>query len=243
MNKPIKLLLEKIFDSINFNNTEIYFKDMFQLEVNIRDEKYNKLGTLIFKDRKEGYLFTNYENTILDYKKLIKFIKNYKNDGYVLESFCFGNDIWFYCNWKGLNNLISWTDYHNYALYGKVENMKNSYDSNNQILKNYDIKYESIFKLINDEHKKDMSYDLYIPNEKDLRYIFNIVNEYNLYGILKLSRDNYWSCSQYEYGKSNYANLVSFYDGGIFAQCKQYRYRSIGLIKFNKIQQLLFYEK
>ena len=98
---------------------------------------------------------------------------------------CFGEGLWVYLDWIGLNKPLKWA-----LIKGRISNT-NGYENTQYILNKY--KKREIKGTIWEE-VQNCKYNVYIPNKKQLKIIYDVNKKYNL---LKLSTDYYWSSSQY----------------------------------------------
>ena len=141
-------------------------------------------------------------------------------------SICFGEGLWVYLDWIGLNKPLRWTQ-KNTKLYKDDIPDTNGYENTQYILNNYkkDIK-GTIW-----EEVQNCKYNVYIPDKNQLERIYNVNKKYNL---LSLSPDNYWSSSQYAdpYQLYYFAFSVYFYYGYVYFNNKTLAYRSVALLHF-----------
>ena len=138
-------------------------------------------------------------------------------------SICFGEGLWVYLDWIGLNKWLIWAK-ENTKLYKDKIPDTNGYDNTQYILNNYkkDIK-GTIW-----EEVQNCKYNVYIPDKKQLEIIYNVNKKYNL---LSLSDYYYWSSSQYPECYS-YTFGVNFYDSYVTDDNKTFDYRSVALLHF-----------
>ena len=139
---------------------------------------------------------------------------------------CFGEGLWVYLDWIGLNKPLRWTQ-KNTKLYNDEIPDTNGYENTQYILNNYkkDIK-GTIW-----EEVQNCKYPIYIPDKNQLKRIYNINENYKL---LSLSTNDYWTSSQYENSYQDYSNalLVDFNYGYVIFNYKIRRFRSVVLLHF-----------
>ena len=141
-------------------------------------------------------------------------------------SICFGEGLWVYLDWIGLNKWLIWA-HENTKLYKDKITDTNGYDNTQYILNNYkkDIK-GTIW-----EEVQNCKYNVYIPDKKQLERIYKVNEKYKL---LSLSTLIYWSSSQYASSSSDYdlAFSVEFYNGYVYYGNKTAGYCSVALLHF-----------
>ena len=139
---------------------------------------------------------------------------------------CFGEGLWVYLEWIGLNKELYWSQYDTKLYNDKIPDT-NGYKNTQYILNNYknDIK-ETIWEEI-----QDCKYNVYIPDKKQLEIIYKVNEKYNL---LSLSTDYYWSSSQFASSYSYYGNAfgVDLGYGDVYYNSKTLGYRSVALLYF-----------
>ena len=139
---------------------------------------------------------------------------------------CFGEGLWVYLDWIGLNKELYWSQYDTKLYNDKIPDT-NGYENTQYILNNYknDIK-ETIWEEI-----QDCKYPIYIPDKKQLEIIYKVNKKYKL---LNLSTDYYWSSSQFASSYSYYGNAfgVDFGYGDVYYNSKTLGYRSVALLHF-----------
>ena len=139
---------------------------------------------------------------------------------------CFGEGLWVYLDWIGLNKELYWSQYDTKLYNDKIPDT-NGYENTQYILNNYknDIK-ETIW-----EEVLNCKYPIYIPDKKQLEIIYNVNKRYKL---LSLSTDFYWSSSYSAYlGQYySYAFGVDFSDGYVSDCSKTIGFRSVALLHF-----------
>ena len=141
-------------------------------------------------------------------------------------SICFGEGLWVYLDWIGLNKPLRWTQ-KNTKLYKDDIPDTNGYENTQYILNNYkkDIK-GTIW-----EEVQNCKYNVYIPDKNQLERIYNVNKKYKL---LSLPTDYYWSSSQYasSYSNYDYAFGVYFGDGDVYYDNITNGQRSVALLHF-----------
>ena len=139
---------------------------------------------------------------------------------------CFGEGLWVYLDWIGLNKPLRWAQYDT-KLYNDNIPDTNGYENTQYILNNYK---NCIQRTIWEEVQK-CKYPIYIPDKKQLKRIYNVNEKYKL---LSLSTDNYWSSSQYADPDSYYDFTfdVIFGNGYMDYNGKTIEYRSVALLHF-----------
>ena len=139
---------------------------------------------------------------------------------------CFGEGLWVYLDWIGLNKPLRWAQ-ENTKLYKNNIPDTNGYENTQYILNNYknDIK-GTIW-----EEVQNCEYPIYIPDKNQLKIIYNLNKKYKL---LSLSTNAYWSSSQYADSGSFYFGAFGVYfdDGYGGNYNKQFRFRSVALLHF-----------
>ena len=139
---------------------------------------------------------------------------------------CFGEGLWVYLDWIGLNKPLRWA-HANTKLFKDNISDTNGYENTQYILNNYKNGIQgTIWKEI-----YNCKYSLYIPDKKQLKRIYNVNKKYKL---LRLSADYYWSSSQYADPYSRYYSAfgVYFYDGYVINDIKTTGYHSVALLHF-----------
>ena len=140
---------------------------------------------------------------------------------------CFGEGLWVYLDWIGLNKPLKWAR-KNTKLYLDDIPDTNGYKNTQYILNNYknDIK-ETIWEEI-----QDCKYNVYIPDKKQLEIIYKVNKKYNL---LSLSTYDYWSSSQcVDPNRGNGSGVFGAYfrDGYVGNYNKAHMWRSVTLLHF-----------
>ena len=139
---------------------------------------------------------------------------------------CFGEGLWVYLDWIGLNKPLRWAQ-ENTKLYKNNIPDTNGYENTQYILNNYkkDIK-GTIW-----EEVQNCEYPIYIPDKNQLKIIYNLNKKYKL---LSLSTNAYWSSSQYADSGSFYFGAFGVYfdDGYGGNYNKQFGFRSVALLHF-----------
>ena len=133
---------------------------------------------------------------------------------------CFGEGLWVYLDWIGLNKELLWAQY-NTKLYKNKIHDTNGYENTQYILN----KYKNNIKETIWEEIQKCKYDVYIPDKNQLKKI---------YKLLRLSTDFYWSSSYSAYlGQYySYAFGVDFGDGYVSDCSKTIGFRSVALLHF-----------
>ena len=139
---------------------------------------------------------------------------------------CFGEGLWVYLDWIGLNKPLRWTR-HNTSLYKNKIPDTNGYENTQYILNNY----KNCIQGTIWEDVQNCKYPIYIPDKNQLEIIYNINEKYKLLSLLPYY---YWSSSQYADSNSfyDYAFKVDFYDGYVSKLNKTAGYRSVALLHF-----------
>ena len=138
---------------------------------------------------------------------------------------CFGEGLWVYLDWIGLNKGLIWAR-KNTKLYQDNIPDTNGYENTQYILNNY----KNNIKGTIWEEVQNCKYNVYIPNKKQLEIIYNINEKYKL----SIPIYGYWSSSQHASPTQNYnyAFLVSFSNGSVYNDNKVIRFRSVALLHF-----------
>ena len=139
---------------------------------------------------------------------------------------CFGEGLWVYLDWVGLNRDLNWAHFDT-KLYNDEIPDTNGYENTQYILNNYK---KNIKGTIWGE-VQNCKYNVYIPDYNQLKRIYNINKKYKL---LPIYTHGYWSSSQYafSYQYCYYAFSVYFYDGSVDYVSKTNGYRSVALLYF-----------
>ena len=139
---------------------------------------------------------------------------------------CFGEGLWVYLDWIGLNKPLRWTR-HNTSLYKNKIPDTNGYENTQYILNNYKKNIKGTIW----EEVQNCKYNVYIPDKNQLKRIYNINEKYKL---LSLSTNDYWTSRQYADSNSNYndAFKVYFYYGYVYISNKTSGFRSVALLHF-----------
>ena len=139
---------------------------------------------------------------------------------------CFGEGLWVYLDWVGLNRDLNWAHLDT-KLYNDEIPDTNGYENTQYILNNY----KNCIQGTMWEEIQKCKYDVYIPDKNQLKIIYNVNKKYKL---LSLSDDFYWSSSQCAdfYSNYNYAFGVDFYNGNVEGSNKTYDYHSATLLHF-----------
>ena len=139
---------------------------------------------------------------------------------------CFGEGIWVYLDWIGLNKDLRWAQ-ENTKLYKNNISNTNGYDNTQYILNNY----KNCIQGTIWEEIQNCKYNIYIPDEKQLEIIYKVNKKYKL---LSITSKYFWSSSQYvfPYSDYHYAFDFNFYSGYVSLNNKTNRYRSVTLLHF-----------
>ena len=139
---------------------------------------------------------------------------------------CFGEDLWIYLDWIGLNKPLSWAQ-KDTKLYRDVDVPDtNGYENTQYILNNYKNNIQGTIW----EEIQNCEYNVYIPDKNQLKIISNVNKKYKL----SLSADYYWSSSQCAGSYSYYDDAfgVSFGNGYLYGSDKASWCRSVALLYF-----------
>ena len=139
---------------------------------------------------------------------------------------CFGEGLWVYLDWIGLNKPSRWA-HANTKLFKDNISDTNGYENTQYILNNY----KNCIQGTIWEEVQNCKYPIYIPDKKQLEIIYNINKKYKL---LSLSTNYYWTSSQYAnpYSNYSYALGVYFYNGNVSLFNKTGGYCSVALLHF-----------
>ena len=141
-------------------------------------------------------------------------------------SICFGEGLWVYLDWIGLNKPLRWA-HANTKLFKDNISDTNGYENTQYILNNY----KNCIQGTIWEDVQNCKYNVYIPDKNQLKRIYNINENYKL---LSLSTNDYWTSSQYvnPYQDYSHALLVDFNYGYVIFNYKIRRFRSVVLLHF-----------
>ena len=139
---------------------------------------------------------------------------------------CFGEGLWVYLDWVGLNRDLNWAHLDT-KLYNDEIPDTNGYENTQYILNNY----KNCIKETIWEEVQNCKYPIYIPDKNQLKIIYKVNKKYKL---LPIYTHGYWSSSQYafSYQYCYYAFSVYFYDGSVDYVSKTNGYRSVALLHF-----------
>ena len=139
---------------------------------------------------------------------------------------CFGEGLWVYLDWIGLNKPLRWA-HANTKLFKDNISDTNGYENTQYILNTY----KNCIQGTIWEEIQNCKYNVYIPDKKQLKRIYNINENYKL---LSLSTNDYWTSSQYENSYQDYscALLVDFNYGYVIFNYKIRGFRSVVLLHF-----------
>ena len=201
------------FDELSILNSAGKIGDI--LQINQYGEYQVKPGNLVNESIFDDIDFDDDDVTVFD--KLNKW-KDF--------AICFGEGLWVYLDWIGLNKGLSWAQIGTNLWQTKIPN-KNGYDKTQYILN----KYKKSIKGTIWEEVQNCKYNVYIPNKKQLERIYKVNKKYEL---MSLSTASYWSSSQYANSDSNYnsAFFVNFYNGYVYYFNKTNVCRSVALLHF-----------
>ena len=139
---------------------------------------------------------------------------------------CFGEGLWVYLDWVGLNRDLNWAHFDT-KLYNDEIPDTNGYENTQYILNNY----KNCIQGTMWEEIQKCKYDVYIPDKNQLKIIYKVNKKYKL---LPIYTHGYWSSSQYafSYQYCYYSISVYFYDGSVDYVSKTNGYRSVALLHF-----------
>ena len=224
VSKVIKKSINEVYDTSMYDNMYTSFNELSILnsagkigdilQINQYGEYQVKPGNLVNESIFDDIDFDD-DVTIFD--KLNKW-----------EDFaiCFGEGLWVYLDWIGLNKGLSWAQIGTNLWQAKIPN-KNGYDKTQYILN----KYKKNIKGTIWEEVQNCKYNVYIPNKKQLERIYKVNKKYQL---MRFSTDCYWSSSQYTSHNQfySYAFDGNFDDGYICIRDKTNKCRSVALLHF-----------
>ena len=138
---------------------------------------------------------------------------------------CFGEGLWVYLDWIGLNKPLRQTR-QNTKLYNDKIPDTNGYENTQYILNNYKNSIQGTIW----EEVQNCKYNVYIPDKNQLKIIYKVNEEYKLNNLIY----GYWSSSQCENSYYIYGSAlcVNFYNGYLYSDNKTIRYRSLALLHF-----------
>ena len=139
---------------------------------------------------------------------------------------CFGEGLWVYLDWIGLNKPLRWA-HANTKLFKDNISDTNGYENTQYILNNY----KNCIQGTIWEEVQNCKYNVYIPDKKQLKRIYKVNKKYKL---LSLSTNDYWTSSQYEspYQDYSHALLADFNYGYVIFNYKIRGFRSVVLLHF-----------
>ena len=139
---------------------------------------------------------------------------------------CFGEGLWVYLDWIGLNKPLRWA-HANTKLFKDNISDTNGYENTQYILNNY----KNCIQGTIWEEVQNCEYNVYIPDKNQLKRIYKVNKKYKL---LSLPTYYYWSSSQYENPYQDYscALLVDFNYGYVIFNYKIRGFRSVVLLHF-----------
>ena len=225
VSKVIKKSINEAYDTSIYDNMYTSFDELSILnsagkigdilQINQYGEYQVKPGNLVNESIFDDIDFDDDDVTVFD--KLNKW-KDF--------AICFGEGLWVYLDWIGLNKGLSWAQIGTNLWQAKIPN-KNGYDKTQYILN----KYKKSIKGTIWEEVQNCKYNVYIANKKELERIYKVNKKYEL---MSLSTNNYWSSSQYASPGSgyNYAFGVDFDNGNVGYGDKTNGYRSVALLHF-----------
>lgn len=245
--KTIKQIYESLFDNKDsediLDNSVLdeyiyddrYFNSYQELCNNMKP-KYNKFGVLIFrKINGNGFIVSNYTYDNTDNETIVKCIKRLNKNGYQLEFINFGNNIWVYYQWLGIDNEFPWCNYETNLQFDNIDTKENNGYKNTQlILNNYG---KEIKNTIFDNIRKS-EYDLYLPSIYELNDIFiSKLLKTNLFKFKELERliiksgDEYASSTQAQ--KNDDRIYVAYVDADEYGYDEAYKFYMFYSIIFN----------
>ena len=140
---------------------------------------------------------------------------------------CFGEGLWVYLDWIGLNKPLKWAYFPTKLYKDKIPDT-NGYENTQYILNNYkNCIQDTIWEEI-----QNCKYNVYIPDKKQLEIIYKVNKKYKLMSFLT---DLYWSSSQYaDSSDLGYGEALGVYFrlGDEDNYNKTYGYRSVALLHF-----------
>ena len=140
---------------------------------------------------------------------------------------CFGEGLWVYLDWVGLNRDLNWAHFDT-KLYNDEIPDTNGYENTQYILNNY----KNCIQGTIWEEVQNCKYNVYIPDKNQLKRIYNVNKKYNL---LDIPSKHFWSSSQYASPNQLYysAFYVNFNIGYMYFDSKTLGwYRSVALLHF-----------
>ena len=141
---------------------------------------------------------------------------------------CFGEGLWVYLDWIGLNKGSCWAQIGTNLWQTKIPN-KNGYDKTQYILN----KYKKNIKGTIWEEVQNCKYNVYIPNKKQLERIYKVNKRYKLMSFsTEPYKSEYGSSSQSIPWFADYAYIVDFSCGHVYDDDKTGEYRSLALLQF-----------
>ena len=138
---------------------------------------------------------------------------------------CFGEGLWVYLDWIGLNKPLRWA-HANTKLFKDNISDTNGYENTQYILNNY----KNCIQGTMWEEIQKCKYDVYIPDKNQLKRIYKVNEKYKL----SLSTGYYWSSSQYASPASisSGAFFVNISNGYVGSSNKTCVSRSVALLHF-----------
>ena len=225
VSKVIKKSINEAYDTSIYDNMYTSFDELSILnsagkigdilQINQYGEYQVKPGNLVNESIFDDIDFDDDDVTVFD--KLNKW-KDF--------AICFGEGLWVYLDWIGLNKGLSWAQIGTNLWQAKIPN-KNGYDKTQYILN----KYKKSIKGTIWEEVQNCKYNVYIPNKKELERIYKVNKKYEL---MSLSTNNYWSSSQSKIDEDcdDYAYRVDFSCGNVYDDNKTIEYCSVALLHF-----------
>ena len=139
---------------------------------------------------------------------------------------CFGEGLWVYLDWIGLNKPLKWAQIGTELQQDKIPD-KNGYENTQYILNNYKNNIKGTIWT----EVQNCKYPIYIPNKKQLERIYKVNKKYEL---MKFSTDWYWSSSQSKIDEDcdDYAYQVDFSCGNVYDDNKNIGNCSVALLHF-----------
>ena len=138
---------------------------------------------------------------------------------------CFGEGLWVYLDWIGLNKQLIWARKNTKLYKDKIPDI-NGYENTQYILNNY----KNCIQGTIWEEIQNCKYPIYIPDKKQLEIIYKVNKKYKL----SLSADDYWSSSQDADPNLSYYDAfpVGVLNGYVGRNFKTIDYRSVALLHF-----------
>ena len=222
-NKIMLSVAKVVKKSINeaYDNKSIYNKDMSFDELSILNSVGN-IGDILQVNQFDEYRVIpddTINESIFD-----GFSKSDEPLKWKDLAVCFGEGLWVYLDWVGLNREIIWAR-ENTKLYKDNIPDKNGYENTQYILNNY----KNCIKGTIWEKVQNCEYPIYIPDKNQLKRIYNVNKKYKL---MRLHTHFYWSSCQRTADLSKALYVYFFRDGGWDIGYKNVPNHSIALLHF-----------